>query len=247
MSTLTGQSFVQPLHARQRSSASITSSDCQPSVMTSPFEHLEQETRAAAGRVHLLARRHEGRAHDVDPAGRAALADADAADGRVREVAVVARVGELDRRPPRLVVGAEAEVLVDAVRLDDLARVHLPVGIPDRLELLERADELVAEHLRQELRARLAVAVLARQRAAELEHEVARVLEPAPELRDPGLRDEVEVPAGVDAALAVVAVERALVAVLAPRASRGGGGTRRAVPAGRPSPPSPRACPPCPG
>ena len=36
MSTLTGQSFVQPLHERQRSSASITSSDCQPSVMTSP-------------------------------------------------------------------------------------------------------------------------------------------------------------------------------------------------------------------
>ena len=177
------------------------------------FEHLEQETRAAAGRVHLLARRHEGRAHDVDPVGRAALADADTADGRVREVAVVARVAELDLRPPRLVVGAEAEVLVDAVRPDDLARVHLPVGVPDRLELLEGADEVVAEHLRQELRARLAVAVLARQRAAELEHEVARVLEPAPELRDPGLRDQVEVPAGVDAALAVVAVERALVAV----------------------------------
>src|SRR6478752_7083978 len=179
-----------------------------------PVEHLEQETRAAAGRVHLLARRHEGRAHDVYAPGGAALADADTADGRVREVAVVARVAELDLRPPRLVVGAEAEVLVDAVGPDDLARVHLPVGVPDRLELLEGPDEVVAEHLRQELRARLAVAVLPGQRAAELEHEVARVLEPAPELRDAGLRDQVEVPASVDAALAVVAVERALVAVL---------------------------------
>src|SRR6185437_17011839 len=109
----------------------------------------------------------------------AALADADAADGRVREVAVVARVAELDLRPPRLVVRAEAEVLVDAVRAHDLARVHLPVGIPDRLELLEGADEVVAEHLRQELGLRLAVAVLARDRAAELDHEVARVVEPA--------------------------------------------------------------------
>ncbi|CNF10494.1 Uncharacterised protein [Mycobacterium tuberculosis] len=36
MSTLTGQSFVQPLQARQRSSDSATSLDCQPSVMTSP-------------------------------------------------------------------------------------------------------------------------------------------------------------------------------------------------------------------
>src|SRR5439155_14553020 len=153
-------------------------------------------------------------AQAVDPTGRPALADADAADGRVREVAVVLGVGELDLRSPRLVVGAEAEVLVDAVRPDDLARVHPPVGIPDRLELRERADELVAEHLGEKLCTRLAVAVLAGQRATELEHEVAGVLEPAAELLDPGLRDEVEVPARVDAALAVVAVERALVAVL---------------------------------
>src|SRR6185312_11329921 len=107
----------------------------------------------------------------------------------------------------------EPEVLVDPVRPDDLARVHLPVGIPDRLELLKGADQVVAEHLGQELGLRLAVAVLARDRAAELDHEVARVVEPAPELLDARLRDEIEVPASVDAALAVVAVEGALVAV----------------------------------
>src|SRR5205823_6573594 len=143
-----------------------------------------------------------------------ALADADAADSRVREIAVVLGIRELDLRPPGLVVGAEAEVLVDAVRPDDLARVHLPVGIPDRLELLEGAHEVVAEHLGEKLCTRLAVAVLAGQGAAELEHEVACVLEPAAELGDPRLRDEVEVPASVDAALTVVAVERALVPVL---------------------------------
>src|SRR4029079_11930590 len=99
------------------------------------LEHLEQEAGADARRVHLLARRHEGRAHHVDPLGGTALADADTADRRVREVAVILRVPELDLRPPRLVVGAEAEVLVDAVRTDDLARVHLPVWVPDLLEL----------------------------------------------------------------------------------------------------------------
>ncbi len=108
---------------------------------------------------------------------------------------------------------------MNAVRVDDLARVHLPVGVPDRLELAEGRDELVAEHLRQELRPRLAVAVLARERAAELEDEVGRLVEEAAEGLDPLRRLEVEVPAGVDAALAVVAVERALVAVTARRAS----------------------------
>src|SRR6059058_504266 len=186
MSTLTGQSFVQPLHARQRSSASITSSDCQPPVMTSPSSISNR--RRVRPRVECISSRgHEGRAHDVDPARRAALADADAAEGRVGEVAAVLRIAELDLRSPRLVVRAEPEVLVDAVWPDDLARVHLPVRVPDRLELFEGVDQVVAEHLREELRPRLAVAVLAREGAAELEDEIACVLEPAAPLLDPRL------------------------------------------------------------
>jgi len=96
-----------------------------------------------------------------------------------------------------------------------LPGVHLPVGFPDRLELAEGLDELLAEHLRQQLGARLPVAVLSGQRAAEAEHEVGRLVEEAPVGLDPVRGLEVEVPARVDAALAVVAVERALVAVLA--------------------------------
>ena len=84
-----------------------------------------------------------------------------------------------------------------------------PVGVPDRLELAERLDDLVAEHLRQELGPRLAVAVLARERAA-----VARRTRSAAssmkraEVLDALGRVEVEVDARVDAALAEVAVER---------------------------------------
>ena len=48
-------------------------------------------------------------------------------------------------------VGAEPEVLRDAVCVDNLAGIHLPLGVPDRLEFAERLDELIAEHLRQEL------------------------------------------------------------------------------------------------
>src|SRR5205823_12170651 len=100
------------------------------------------------------------------------------------------------------------------VRVDDLAGVHLQVRVPDALELAEAIHEVVPEHLRQELGARLPVAVLAGERAAQLEHEVARVLEPAPVLLNAFARHEVEVPTRVNAPLAVVAVQRALVLVL---------------------------------
>src|SRR5207237_10921871 len=95
------------------------------------------------------------------------------------------------------------------------ARGQPPVRGPDRLELAEALDEVLAEHLREQLGARLTVAVLARQRPAHREHEVRRLLEEAAEGADSVARDEVEVPARVDAALAVVAVEGALVPVLA--------------------------------
>ena len=167
MSTLTGQSLLQPLHARHRSSASFTCSSLPAAGERIALEHLEQQARAAARRVLLLARDPVARAH------RAAIVRGGTRRRR--------RSGASPRRScrrsfgkresasatcGRVVAGAEAQVLVDAVRVDDLARVHLPVRIPDRLELAERLDQLRAEHLRQELASRLAVAVLARERAA---------------------------------------------------------------------------------
>ena len=143
-----------------------------------------------------------------------ALADADAAKRRVLEAAVVLLVGEVRLQPRRCVVRPEPKVLGDRVRIDDLARVHLPVGIPDRLELAEGVDQFRPEHLREELRARLAVAVLARERATKLEHEIRCLVEEGAELADARDAREVEVPARVHAALAVVAVQGAVVLVL---------------------------------
>src|SRR5207249_4289367 len=101
----------------------------------------------------------------------------------------------------------------DRLRLDHLAGIHLPVRVPGRLELAEALDELVAEHLRQQLGARLAVAMLARERAAEREDEVGGVVEEAAPFGDPVRAREVEVPARVDTPLAVVPVESAPVLV----------------------------------
>ena len=111
-------------------------------------------------------------------------------------------------------MGAQPEVLVDAVRPHDLARVHAVVGIPDRLELGERPHELVAEHLREQLGARLSVAVLARQRTAVRHDEICGGFDERPVAPDALDVGEVEVDARVHATLAEVAVQRAAVPVL---------------------------------
>src|SRR5581483_10618757 len=96
------------------------------------LEHLEQQPRPPAGGVHLLAGHHVARAHRA--AGFSpALADPDAAQGGVGEAAPVLVEGEVRLRLGRSVVGAEAQVLVDAVGIDHLARVHLASGSQRRL------------------------------------------------------------------------------------------------------------------
>ena len=241
MSTSVGQSFVQPLQARQRSSASSTSAERQPSVTRLAVEHLVQQPRAAAGRVHLLARRDEARAHHVHAVGLAAAADADAADRRVADLAVILRVGEGDARPGRR--ARELEVGVERARVDDLARVHLPVGVPDPLELAERLHELVAEHAREQLGARLPVAVLARERAAVGDDEVGRLLDEAPVARDPAAGSRGRSRSGRACSPGRGGRSRRPRSRAGPRAPAGREGSRRSARAAPPSPPSPPSGP----
>src|SRR5205814_2288356 len=125
----------------------------------SAMHHLEQEMRAAARRMLLLARRDVARAHDtVLGLVPAAFADPDAAH-RSAVPAALRREGEAGVEPRRTVIGAEAEIGGDRVRIDDFARVHHAVRIPDRLELAERLDELGAVHLDEQLGFRLTVAM----------------------------------------------------------------------------------------
>src|SRR6185369_10662887 len=81
------------------------------------------------------------------------------------------RIGEPERRP---------EVDIERIGIDLLAGVHPVSGVPDRLELTERKYELLAEHAGEELAALLAVAVLARDRAAVGHHQIGRLLHDGP-------------------------------------------------------------------
>ena len=119
---------------------------------------------------------------------------------------------ELRLQRDRLVLRPQAQVGVEGTGVDQLARVHPVLRVPRVLELAERLHQLGAEHDRQQLALRLAVAVLARERAAVLDHQVRRLGEEAPPVRQPGGRAQLEVDARMDAAVAEVAVERSAVA-----------------------------------
>ena len=118
------------------------------------------------------------------------------------------------RRIPRLVGGAPAQVLVELVWPHALARIHFIERIPDRLELGEGLDQLVAVHDRQQLAAGLPIAVLARERTAVFDDEMRRFGDKAAVLRDAFGGKKIEIDAAVHATLAEVAVKRSHVAKL---------------------------------
>ncbi len=111
-------------------------------------------------------------------------------------------------------LGAGAQVVHRPVGAHHLAGVEEPGGVPEVLEGRERADELLAVHLDQQLGAGLAVAVLARERAAVRHDEVCGPVEEGAPLGDSMGRVEAEVDPAVDAALPEVAVERRVVVEL---------------------------------
>src|SRR5947209_20056299 len=108
------------------------------------MKHLPEMVRAPARSVTLFMRDHKTGAHRIALSGfrifSAALANSDTAQRRVSKAAVVLRIFEMSRRVPGMIVGAEAQILVDAIRVDDLAGVHLPVRIPDGFEFAEGLD-----------------------------------------------------------------------------------------------------------
>ena len=114
----------------------------------------------------------------------------------------------------RVIVRSQPKILAGQVRVHHLVRVHRIAGIPDRLELAEGANQLGTEHLGQERRLGLAVAVLARDRTAIRDDQVSSLVQELAEVLDPFDRLQIEVDPGVDATLAEVAVKRAAVVVL---------------------------------
>ena len=107
----------------------------------------------------------------------------------------------------------EAEVVLRphhgrSSRADDLARIHAVGRVPQRLELAEGLHQLRPKHLFEESATRLAVAVLAGERAAERDDQVRCAVDELAIVGDALRRAEVEVDALMHATLAEVAVER---------------------------------------
>ena len=218
MSVCVGQSLRQPLQARHQSSASFTSSLCQPSVITSPRSISAQQPRAAARRVALLARGAVARAHGAARLGSgtcpcrcsARLRARSRRRSSLRKASALASVTGLYSRP-------QAQVLVDArpaARRSSLPGFMRPRRIPDALELAERLHQLRAVHRAAGTR-RVAwpspcspeseppyfttSAAASRRKRAPVREALGRA--------------QLEIDARVDAAVAEMAVERGAVAV----------------------------------
>src|SRR5258708_7178025 len=161
---------------------------------------------AAASGVFFVASDPVARTHHAALVA-AALAYTHATQSGLGKAAVVSQKFEVSFGFPGGVGSAEAKVLIEFVGLDQLAGIHLPVGVPGGLKLAEGLHQLRAEHFGKQLATGLAVAVLAGEGAALAHDEVGGLLHKLTELGDAVLRSQIEVDAGVDAAVAEVAVE----------------------------------------
>ena len=182
-------------------------------------EHLPEQAGAATGGVLLLAGGAVAGAHDA-ALGVKAGAHAHATLGGALQRATVGGEDEVGFELGGFLAGNGrrlAQVLdgvVDADGVGELAGIHAVRWVPDGLEFLKGVDQLGTEHLGQQGGAGLAVAVLAGERAAKAEDEISGAVEERAEVAHTSLRAEVEVDAHVDAALAIVSVERAVVTEL---------------------------------
>src|SRR5450755_14205 len=94
-------------------------------------------------------------------------------------------------RLPGIVTRSESQIFVEAIRIDELARIHLPIGIPQRFELAESLHQFRSKHLRQKFAARLPVSMLARDGAAVAHHEVGGLLHELAKFADAFSRFEI--------------------------------------------------------
>ena len=108
--------------------------------------------RPPAGGVHLLAGRHVARTHSALLVF-AALAHANTARRSLGKVAMIVRKQEVGFEVRRIVVGAEAKIFIELVRIDQLAGVHLPLRVPDALEFAKSFDQLRTKHFFEQLAA----------------------------------------------------------------------------------------------
>ncbi len=175
-----------------------------------PSRHLPQKMSATAGRVFFFMRGPVAGTHQA-AFFAPALAHPHTAQSGLGKAAVVIEKLKVGFRFPGRIAGTESKIFVELVRLDQFARIHLPIRIPCRLELTESLDEFRSKHLRKQFGARLAVAVFAGERTAVADDKIGGLFHKLSEPGDAVFRLQIEVQSRVDAAVAEVSVERALV------------------------------------
>src|SRR5690348_13795918 len=107
----------------------------------------------------------------------------------------------------------EAQILVNAIGIHNLARIHFSRRVPNRLKLPERLDQFLTKHFGQQFPARLPVAMFTGERTAVADHQVGGVLHERAEVPDAFCSSEVEIDADMDATFAKMAVQSASVTI----------------------------------
>src|SRR5689334_18052534 len=164
-----------------------------PSLVDRPaMKHFEKQPRAPARRMSLLMGGDEARTHDLVMAVvTTTLAHPDATLGGAIEIALK-RIREMGLELRRPIAWANAQIGGDGIGIDDLARIHSALGIPDRLEFAKCLDELRAIHFFEKLATGLTIAVLSRKRAIVADDKLCRLVEEAAPFLNSGLVIEVE-------------------------------------------------------
>src|SRR5690348_17770150 len=88
------------------------------------------------------------------------------------KAATVIRVGKPGLHLRRSVIDAQLQIGVEWIGIDDLAGIHLPVRVPDLLELMHGFEEFGAILLHEKFGTLLPVAVLSGKRSAVGDNEV---------------------------------------------------------------------------
>src|SRR5438876_3776149 len=119
--------------------------------ITLALQHFEEHVCASTRRMFFLKGHHVARTHcaSVRPA---APSNTDAAQGSGGKTSFIVRKLEMRLDLGWVVLGPDAQVFVQAIRMHNFARIHLVVGVPDGLELAEGLYKFGAVHLGEQFR-----------------------------------------------------------------------------------------------
>src|SRR5579864_4897276 len=173
--------------------------------------------RSPARGVPLLMRHHETRAHSVVIRLGCVLpptfTHAYTAQCGMGKATFVVWIFEMRFWLPWVVVRSKSQVFINAIRINDFSRIHLPIGVPDGFELTECLDQFCSEHLAEKFSTRLPVTVLSAKATAILDAQIGGLFHERTPFSYPWFAHQVKAYAAMDATLPKMSVERGVVLI----------------------------------